>query len=405
MEYFFKAIYNNVYLHPLIFCNTKIMKKKIIYRFLLICGLGIMIACQKNPEFVIKGIVAGADGQTIYLENIGLASVELMDSLKLNSSGQFNFKKPRPDYPDFYRLRLNNQLINFAIDSTEIITITADAGTFATSYTVEGSINSVAIKEINLAQLDANHEYRRLRTEFEAANISDSIFEQLTVNVINEYKSVALKYIYNQPMSPAAYFALFQKIDGTLLFDLFDSTDSRAYGAVATSFNQLFPQSPRAMHLSNLALQSRKVIRSERVTDLNVQEIDLLEMELPDISDKMIKLSDFSKGKVVILNFTAYQTEFSPNLNMVLENVYTRQHVKGLDIYQVSLDSDIHIYRNTASKLPWTCVHDKETIYSHFAALYNVKQLPAVFLIDKNGIVVKRIEDIKTIEEDVISLL
>ena len=381
------------------------MRKKILHLFLLACGLGMMIACRQAPEFIVKGIVAGADEQTIYLENVGLASIELMDSLKLNSSGNFSFKKPRPDYPEFYRLRLNNQLINIAIDSTETITITADAETFATSYTVEGSINNTAIKEITLAQLDANHEYRRIRMEFEVLNMSDSIFRQLTLNVVNTYKSVALPYIYNQPMSTAAYFALFQKMDGALLFDLYDTTDSRAYGAVATSFNHLYPQSRRAMHLSNLALQSRKVIRSERAIDINAQEIDMLEMELPDVSGKMIKLSDFSKEKIVILNFTAYQTDFSPGLNQIFENIYARHHSKGLEIYQISLDSDLHIYRNTASKLPWTCVHDQQTVYSLFAAQYNVKQLPAVFLIDKNGIIVKRIEDINTIENDVLTLL
>ena len=381
------------------------MIKKIRHLLFLTCGLGMMIACQQNSTFSVKGIVAGADGQTIYLENVGLASIELLDSAKLNASGKFSFKKPHTEYPEFYRLRLNNQLINIAIDSTETITITADAGTFATSYTVEGSINSVAIKEVTLAQLDANHEFRRLRTEFEAGSIQDSTYRERTLNVIDDYKVIALKYIYGQPMSTAAYFALFQKVDGLLLFDLYDKTDSRAFGAVATSHNNLYPKSQRAMHLSNLALQSLKVTRSERLIDIETNEIDLLEIELPDISGKNVRLSDISKGKVVILNFTAYQTDFSLDLNQLLKNIYTKQYSKGLDIYQVSLDSDLHIWKNTASNLPWTCVHDPQTIYSEIAALYNVKQLPAVFLIDKNGIVVKRIEDIKTIEEEVISLL
>ena len=381
------------------------MSKKIRLLLLLTCGLSMMIACRQTPTFNIKGIVAGADGQTMYLENVGLASIELMDSVKLNSSGNFSFKKPSPEYPEFYRLRLNNQLINMAIESTETVTIIADAGTFATSYTVDDSNINMAIKEITLAQLDASHEFRRLRTEFEAGTVSDSIYEQRTLNAIDEYKLVALKYIYEQPMSPAAYFALFQKVDGLLLFDLYDKTDSRAYTAVATNHNLLYPNSQRVMHLYNLALQSLKVIRSERVIDIDTKEIDLLEIELPDVSGKNVKLSEISKGKVVILNFTAYQTDFSPELNQILKNIYTNHHSKGLDIYQVSLDNDLHIWKNTTSNLPWTCVHDQQTTYSQIAALYNVRQLPALFLLDKNGIVVKRIEDIKTIEEEVISLL
>jgi len=381
------------------------MYKKILHLLFLICGIGMMIACRQSSTFIVKGIVAGADGQTIYLENVGLASIELMDSVKLNLSGHFSFKKPRPDYPDFYRLRLKNQQINLAIDSTETIIITADAGSFATSYSVEGSYNCSAIKEITLAQLDANHELRRLRNDFEAKNISDSVYQQLTLNIINDYKSVALKYIYGQPMSTSAYFALFQQIEGQLLFDIFDKTDSRAFGAVATSYNFHYPNTQRAMHLNNLALQSLKVIRNAQPMDIDANEIDLLEVELPDVSGKNIKLSDISKGKVIILNFTAYQADFSPDLNQFLLNIHTRQHFKGLEIYQISLDNDIHIWKNTASNLPWICVHDQQSVNSRFALLYNVQQLPALFVLDKTGAIVKRIDDINTIENDVISLL
>ena len=51
------------------------MQKKILHLIFLTCGLGTMITCRQASEFIVKGIVAGADGQTIYLENVGLASI------------------------------------------------------------------------------------------------------------------------------------------------------------------------------------------------------------------------------------------------------------------------------------------------------------------------------------------
>ena len=159
------------------------------------------------------------------------------------------------------------------------------------------------------------------------------------------------------------------------------------------------------MHLNNLALQSLKVIRSERPIDIEAKEIDMLEIELPDVSGANIKLSNISSGNVIILNFTAYQSEFSPDLNQRLQNIYLKYHAKGMEIYQISLDSDLHIWKNIASNLPWICVHDPQTLYSQFAALYNVKQLPTLFLLDKKGIVVKRIENVSTLENDVLTLL
>ena len=384
------------------------MKKKLTGSLFLVCGLWMLIACRQSPEFVVTGVVAGAEDQTIYLENVGLVSVELIDSAKLNSSGQFTFKKKRPDFPDFYRLRLNNQWINFAIDSTETVLFIADAGTFATSYSVEGSENSVAIKEITLAQLDANQEIIRSRRAAEAHTISEDERRMILSDVINNYKTVALKYIYSQPGSTASYFALFQKIDGLLFFDIYDKSDSRAFGAVATSFNHLYPENPRSIHLYNLALQSLKISRGEQTIDINeisMNEIDFLEIELPDIHDNKIKLSDISPGKVIILNFTAYQTEFSPGLNQLLEDMYNIFHENGLDIYQVSLDNDLPFWKNVVSGLPWTCVYDPQSVYSRAAAIYNVTQLPALFILDRNGILVKRVEDLNTLEKDIQSLL
>ncbi|HBK28388.1 MAG TPA: hypothetical protein DDZ04_00395, partial [Parabacteroides sp.] len=67
------------------------------------------VACQNEKNFKVDGVVSGADGQTLYLENVGISSVTILDSAKLNAAGTFEFKQPRPAFPEFYRLRLKNQ--------------------------------------------------------------------------------------------------------------------------------------------------------------------------------------------------------------------------------------------------------------------------------------------------------
>lgn len=374
--------------------------------------VGLCTSCKQNEEFLVKGVVSDADGQTMYLENVGVSSVTVMDSVKLNAAGKFQFKKPRPAYPDFYRLRLNNQLINFSIDSLETLSFEADAETFATSYKVEGSENAKAIKQITLAQLDANQAIQRLRKSYEAEQLSDTLYAAEIEKVSAAYKEVALKYIYSAPMSAAAYFALFQQIDGLLFFDPYDPTDSKAYGAVATSFDHNYPESPRSKHLYNLALQSIKVIRGKRqqpapadLASMASKEVGFMDIELPNLRGENVKLSEVAAGKPTLINFTAYALEWSPSLNMTLADYYAKYHPKGLEIYQVSLDSDLHFWKNAASNLPWVCVRDPQSVYSQVAALYYVRQLPGLFLLDKKGNLVKRIEDLKTLEADIKSVL
>ena len=386
------------------------MMKQISTRLLTVLGLCMFFlsACNNSSDFTVKGVVAGADGQLMYLENVGISNVVTLDSIKLAPGGKFKFTEKRPEYPDFYRLRLNNQLINFAVDSTETISFVADAGTFATSYSVEGSENSKAIKAITLAQLDANQAISRLRKEYEDKMISDTTYRMKVLAAADAYKEVARKYIYSAPMSTAAYFALFQQIDGLLFFDLYDRKDVKAYGAVATSYNHTYPESPRSKHLYNLTLQSMKVLRAQRPVDysnVETKEISFLDIELPDVRGEVVKLSTVAPGKVVLINFTAYQTEWSPALNMSLGELYTKYHDQGLEIYQVSLDSDFHFWRNGASNLPWVTVHDPQSVYSQVAGLYNVKQLPALFILDRKGNLVKRVEDVKKLEADVKAVL
>ena len=386
------------------------MMKQISTRLLTVLGLCMFFfsACNNSSDFIVKGVVAGADGQLMYLENVGISNVVTLDSIKLAPGGKFKFTEKRPEYPDFYRLRLNNQLINFAVDSTETISFVADAGTFATSYSVEGSENSKAIKAITLAQLDANQAISRLRKEYEDKMISDTTYRMKVLAAADAYKEVARKYIYSAPMSTAAYFALFQQIEGLVFFDLYDRKDVKAYGAVATSYNHTYPESPRSKHLYNLTLQSMKVLRAQRPVDysnVETKEISFLDIELPDVRGEVVKLSTVAPGKVVLINFTAYQTDWSPALNMALGELYTKYHDQELEIYQVSLDSDFHFWRNGASNLPWVTVHDPQSVYSQVAGLYNVKQLPALFILDRKGNLVKRVEDVKKLEADVKAVL
>jgi thiol-disulfide isomerase/thioredoxin len=386
------------------------MKDRYLYKILVAgCICFIISSCRKPDEFTVKGVVAGAAGQILYLENTGLSTTTVVDSVKLNFDGRFLLRHKRPPYPDFYRLSLNNHRIYFAVDSTETILFTADAHNFATSYTVEGSENSKAMKEITLAQLDAFQEIYTLRDSYGMNLIPDSIYQESSLKAIASYKKIALKYIFGAPASPAAYFALFQQIDGLWFFDLYDRTDSKAYGAVATGYKTHYPESPRAKQLESLALQSMRVTRGERSRNAmqlkDAKEVSFIDIDLPDINNSQIKLSDVAQGKTVLVNFTAYQTEWSPTFNMKLNELYDKYKDRGFEIYQVSLDNDAHFWKNVAANIPWIKVRDPQSIYSSIAAIYNVRQLPTLFLLNKKGEMVKRIETIDTIDDDIKSAL
>ena len=103
-------------------------------------------ACSSGPKFQVNGDVSGADGKMLYLEASGLEGIVPLDSVKLKGEGTFSFKQARPESPEFYRLRIDDKVINFSVDSIETVQIKAPYVDFSTDYTVEGSENSNKIK-------------------------------------------------------------------------------------------------------------------------------------------------------------------------------------------------------------------------------------------------------------------
>ena len=84
-------------------------KKYLSVKALLSAGL---MACHNEPAFKVEGTVSGAADKMLYLEHTSLEGIVKVDSVKLDESGTFHFSGARPDSPDFYRLRLDNQVIN-----------------------------------------------------------------------------------------------------------------------------------------------------------------------------------------------------------------------------------------------------------------------------------------------------
>ena len=138
--------------------------------------------------------------------------------IQLKGDGDFKFKQPRPESPEFYRLRVDEKVINFSVDSTEAIQVKAPYVDFSTAYTVEGSDNSQKIKELTLKQIRLQNSADALMGALRSNKVGHDQFEDSLVNLIQKYKDdVKVNYIFAAPNTAAAYFALFQKLNYTFI--------------------------------------------------------------------------------------------------------------------------------------------------------------------------------------------
>lgn len=371
----------------------------------------VTMSCNKTGNFKISGHVSDATDKVLYLEQLTLRGVNTLDSVKLPRNGEFTFKHPAPEYPEFYRLRLDKQFIPFAIDSIRELTVTADARNFATSYNISGSEDAMIIKEIWLAQLDANVKISSLVNQYNQSQITIDDLLLGKENAAKEYKEIANKYIFNTPIASVAYFALFQQVGKELIFSPYDKADSKSFAVVANIFEALYPESPRTKHLYNLALNSIAVVRAQEQRDRaraqadsiiskqTATEIGYVDIELPDIKDHQVKLSDIAKGHYTLLSFTSMATDWTSRYNSGLASLYETFGKKGLRIYQVGFDEDSHIWKNTVQNLPWVNVRDKNGVYSQLVGYYNLTSIPSLFIINKEGVIELRVKSLEEAKE------
>lgn len=367
-----------------------------------------MASCNEK-KFHVEGNITNAKDSILYFENIGLEEIEVLDSVKLGEDGAFAFSGMQAEAPEFYRLRISDQIINVSIDSTETVTVKAQYPQMATQYEVSGSDNCTKIKELTLKQIDLTQRAMAVQRN-EKLTVDES--NDSILKMIHDYKQdVKLNYILKEPNCAYAYFALFQAIGNMLIFNpRSDKDDIKVFRAVATSWDTYYPNTVRSENLHNIALEGVKNIRISEANMANAIDVSqipatgLIDIALNDNQGQLRRLSDL-KGKVVILDFHLFGLENSPARILMLRELYNKYHAQGLEIYQISLDLDEHFWKQQTAALPWICVRDPEGVDSRLLGTYNIQGLPDYFLITRDNVLHKRGMQVKDLETEIKSLL
>ena len=364
-----------------------------------------LTACQQQ-KFTVEGTVEGAQDSVLYFENVSLTGLQTLDSVRLGADGRFSFSQERPEAPEFYVLRIADQIINLSIDSTETVSVKAQWPDMSARYEVEGSENCLKIRELALKQQDLHRRAMALERNmgFTRQQVLDSLQRMLQA-----YKTdITENYIYKHPEQAYSYFALFQTLGQWLIFNPRDNSDDvKAFAAVATSWDTFHPGALRGQNLHNIAIEGMNNARltaarqMQRLGDDVVFESGVLNIELPDKSGQLRTLTEL-KGKVVLLDFHTFTLKESAQRILMLRDLYNKYHAQGLEIYQVALDQDEHFWRQMTLQLPWVCVRDEE---GRSAVSYNVQTVPEFFLIDRDNVLQKRSSQMGDLEEEIKRLL
>ena len=352
-----------------------------------------MLGCKHPQKFEISGKITNAQGKKIYLEELMVASLRPVDSAKINSSGEFVLRQ-HVGMPTFYLLKLSeNNFITLLLDSTEKVTINADAINFSRAYSIQGSPGSLLVQELNnklnttKQKLDSISSLAELFKESPDIEIKKKEWNAAYDKIVQEQIRFSTDFVSKHPFSMASVLALYQKFND----ENYVVRDIQALRIAASALNSFYPKSE---HVKALYANTLQLIARERAGDLKkfIEEKgqNSPDIILPDQNGRKIALSSF-RGKYVLVHFWSAVDQNSRIVNPVLAEIYQKYRNKGFEIYQVSVDKDRTQWLNAIGedRLVWTNVGDMEgSIQS--VMFYNVQAVPFNYLLDKEGVVIAK---------------
>lgn len=359
--------------------------KKICYCAFILLAFS---ACKQN-NITINGVIKNANRQKVYLEQLDVNRPVLIDSTQTNADGHFKFKTD-VESPTFFNVKTaSGEFITFIAEPDATIELTGTLEGLTHNYWVDGSENSLWVKLLNFQLHNTQTAMDSLRKTFNGIPRDEAHKAEL-LQVASAWDSVRNKqinfskdFILKHAISPAAYYALYQKFNDKD-FILTPEEDLHSFKIVASSLKAMYPESQYTQAILNHLGQINKSIRSEKLRQLiDNSENRLPEIKLPNIQGDTIAFSSL-QGKYVILDFTVLNAQDSKAYSDNLKKVYDKFKKKGVQIYQVCLDENQEIWKNLVRQygIDWICVRDADGARSRAASTYNIQNIPANYIIN-----------------------
>ncbi len=349
-------------------------------------------ACKKPNGFEISGKITNADGKYLYLDELRVSSNVPVDSIQLEKDGSFEFKG-KIGYPNFYLLRLNEKnFITLLVDTTEKITVYGDAANFARDYIVEGSPGSLLVQELNNKLADTKHKMDSIRHRMDAFRSMDDPIQKSKWNFeLTELKKKQINYstefVQKHPFSMSSVLALYQKFDDSN----YVIQDLHSLKVAASALNSIFPKSEhvRALYANTQRLMAQE--KNQKLAEFIAENGENSpNITLPNHNGREVSLSAFT-GKVILVQFWSALNTDSRYQNQALVELYDKYKNRGLEIFQVSIDTDKNAWLTAIEqdKLSWTNVGDMK---GSVAALhsYNIQAIPSNYILDRERRIVAR---------------
>lgn len=348
---------------------------------------------EKGPEnqFTVSGKLENAAGKLITLNKIEVNSMVAIDSVTIGENGEFELTSTTST-PTFYILKTSpNDYITLIMDSAESVTVTGNFDDLAKSYEVEGSEDCRLIKELDtqiqmtMAAIDSLGVIYQANQENPSLDSVKAELDKEFMKIIEAQKAYSINFIDSHTNSFTTLVALSQQVaPRSPVFDVHN--DIAYFEKAAIALAERYPNSEDVKGLTDFIEKIKNPQTQAMAGNLGIGA-EAPEIALPSPEGEMIKLSSL-RGKYVLLDFWAGWCKPCRAENPNLVSTFRKYKSKNFDIFQVSLDQTKEMWTGAIKKdrlSSWKHVSDLKFWQSEAAALYNVRSIPASFLLDPEG--------------------
>jgi peroxiredoxin len=342
------------------------------------------VACKKvgKDEFVIEGKADGiANGVAVYLQKQDSTGLVQVDTVKVKD-GKFKFegkfKEPGIHFIELDKMPGKAVLV---LESGEIaVKIRKDtvakstvSGTYSNDQLADYSTESQKIQTKMMAFQKANMtKYQEAQAKQDTVTTNALMRQNDTFQ--KEFERISMEHMEKKPKS---YLSL-------LFLEQFMSQPNANQAKLKKIYENLDP-SLKATKAAKKIKKSLDAVNSTTVGSIAPA------FSAPDVNGKMVSLKE-SLGKITIIDFWASWCEPCRKENPSVVTLYNEFHAKGLNIIGVSLDKDADKWKEAIAKdgLTWTEVSNLKFWQDPIAMQYNVKSIPATFLLDASGKIIAK---------------
>lgn len=335
----------------------------------------------------------------LYLDYLNINKTESIDSVRIKRNGLFSFELDI-DYPGIYILRSDKgELITLLPHPGETLSIETDYENFDRMYSVSGSKESEYIRQLVEKINDTRNRLNQLDEALEGLSNTNEEQARDYINrrkdIIKEQRDFSIHFIIEHLNSIASIYALYQTVSPGQ-YVLGQNRDIQYMKIVADSVSNRYPEAPFVKSFVADARSSEQKFYNlkalnQKISSTEITSNGLPDLVIPDLKGDSISLKSL-KGKVVLLYFWASQSEAARNMNLSLKKIYEKNHAQGFEVYAVALEKDKDLWAKTVrfEELNWINVNELSFPESKAAIIYNVKNLPTSYLINRQGDIVAR---------------